>query len=1214
MPIIKSIDNKSLKKINRDQELQVECIEQGIKYELPNINESAKEYQKRCLRIKRRIKIMKNKKTAQISHTSVNNEHFNTGDSLNYSQNSVSTNTIADNPVLETHNKTNMTNNQTEKDLDLQTKCRKLGLTYDPPVENETPDEYKKRCLKNYNKIKYKLNKLNINFETIPDPPPFADDEHFNKAVNCIRSFELQEMSYTIDVCSVCFERKINLKKKHSVCERCFKDKVVIKMFSTENNMNPGEVPLELANLSVVEEQLISRISPCINIHMLKHGGIAANGHCVAFPQEVNEPGKILPKLPSEVNIIRVRKIGKNDTSKEFNVRRQKVQIALIWLKKNNPAYSDIEISEERLNLLPEDGQIQNIHTLEYNSNVGHLNDQGPAPKQIDPGNVEGETISSVLLPEPCFDIKQKIQDAVDEIATEENTNISINKKGQVSIPWPTRGKIPLSEFTTRHFFTLAFPCLFPHACADFHMNRPLTCSSMSDWANHLIWYKDGRFAKHKFFKFIVHNIINRKRVLDNSTFIVQQKLGENMLTLSDLKAKLQTGDKSVAEKILYFSANLRGTSQYWNQRSKELRALIQYKINEGQGLPSFFTTGSCAEFYFKPLKRILSLYIKETTGNEIDLNDHNKMFKAVQDNTHIVGDYFDKRTQSYFKEIMGPVFGVNSYWYRQEFSKSRGMIHWHGLCWRFDKEPHNLMHQAYVDGKTDDECAKLLSDWAKLEYKMTANHPAGLDENNKPKKIWPPPEGTAPAPPDEKNPLNKLLMDVSESQESILEDHLLLCNRINLHRCSDYCLRAPRNNPSNPVKQCRMEFGTSLNPGKTVRDNPAIVKDRNGSLRLEMERDHLIWSNILKYTHRHGEQMIKPCISKYKFNWCTNTRKNGSTATKLTPLDKYLSRPENDHCSWYNYICKSGKVPVISGGSLRATCPLTENYCKNTLILHWHDWRKFSDIKDDNVSWNDLFRHFLLTDYCPNFVKADVERANNAAQNGLVDDESDDDNSEFENMSQPEWIQVIKPNAEFTDNSEFKFDDGGPDYNWSVTNYNYPADLGVKFIENLKIEESISVDELSFNTDINISSLNEDQMFAFNLVMKALFDFQNNPLNFTPLRLIVGGSAGCGKTYLIKCLVKAVKCFFNTNKCVQVLCPTGNSANLIDGVTIHSFLKIPTTYKSKEMKAPDGSTGEILQKNCEGLKVLIVDERSLIGCTTLGWMEYMCRCAVQKV
>ncbi|CAC5397334.1 unnamed protein product [Mytilus coruscus] len=130
----------------------------------------------------------------------------------------------------------------------------------------------------------------------------------------------------------------------------------------------------------------------------------------------------------------------------------------------------------------------------------------------------------------------------------------------------------------------------------------------------------------------------------------------------------------------------------------------------------------------------------------------------------------------------------------------------------------------------------------------MTANHPAELDESQK-KNLWPPPEGTAQAPPDEKNPLIKLFMDVSESQENILEDHLLLCNRINLHRCSDYCLRAPRNNPS--VKQCRMEFGTPLNPGKPLRDSPAIVKDRNGSLRLEMERDH---PNLVQHSQIHTQ------------------------------------------------------------------------------------------------------------------------------------------------------------------------------------------------------------------------------------------------------------------------------------------------------------------------------------------------------------------------
>ena len=53
-----------------------------------------------------------------------------------------------------------------------------------------------------------------------------------------------------------------------------------------------------------------------------QHGGIAANGHCVAFPQEIDKPAKILPNLPSEINIIKVRKQGQNDTFKDFNVSR----------------------------------------------------------------------------------------------------------------------------------------------------------------------------------------------------------------------------------------------------------------------------------------------------------------------------------------------------------------------------------------------------------------------------------------------------------------------------------------------------------------------------------------------------------------------------------------------------------------------------------------------------------------------------------------------------------------------------------------------------------------------------------------------------------------------------------------------------------------------------------------------------------------------------
>jgi hypothetical protein len=80
----------------------------------------------------------------------------------------------------------------------------------------------------------------------------------------------------------------------------------------------------------------------------------------------------------------------------------------------------------------------------------------------------------------------------------------------------------------------------------------------------------------------------------------------------------------------------------------------LQFNINEGNGLPSYFCTGSCAEFYFKPLRRILSQYIAKTKNIDVDLKDKSRLFEAIQDNGHIVGHYFDLRTQAYFREVMG--------------------------------------------------------------------------------------------------------------------------------------------------------------------------------------------------------------------------------------------------------------------------------------------------------------------------------------------------------------------------------------------------------------------------------------------------------------------------------------------------------------------------------------------------------------------------------
>ena len=110
---------------------------------------------------------------------------------------------------------------------------------------------------------------------------------------------------------------------------RCRRDKKVPKVWSGENNMDPMAVPEILSNMSDAEQMLIARLAPTVHVHLLKHGGIAWKGHCIAFPQAMQEPATIPPRLPTEMDIIRVRGQGKDDTHKDFRVRRHRVGGAL---------------------------------------------------------------------------------------------------------------------------------------------------------------------------------------------------------------------------------------------------------------------------------------------------------------------------------------------------------------------------------------------------------------------------------------------------------------------------------------------------------------------------------------------------------------------------------------------------------------------------------------------------------------------------------------------------------------------------------------------------------------------------------------------------------------------------------------------------------------------------------------------------------------------
>ena len=77
-------------------------------------------------------------------------------------------------------------------------------------------------------------------------------------------------------------------------------------------------------------------------------------------------------------------------------------------------------------------------------------------------------------------------------------------------------------------------------------------------------------------------------------------------------------------------------------------------------------------------------------------------------------------------------------------------------------------------------------------------------------------------------------------------------------------------------------------------------------------------------------------------------------------------------------------------------------------MLLHWPNWRKISDIKDNNTSWTSSFNEFLSGDTCPLSVKADVERAKSGKEDEMSDEESEYDN--INTQEEPDWMDLIQP------------------------------------------------------------------------------------------------------------------------------------------------------------------------------------------------------------
>lgn len=188
------------------------------------------------------------------------------------------------------------------------------------------------------------------------------------------------------------------------ICDACWESlkKGETPQLSLANDMWIGEIPYELQNLHLAERLMISKGFPSAYIFKLypKKKGAAQwgtesqfynglKGNVTTYKMDPIQMASVLcdnifPHHPSVLSaVIGVTFVGPKGSPLYglpgmFKVRRWRIRGALLWLKSNNPLYSDIVISEERLSAFPEDDIPEELLlTAKFSSDVESLNREG---------------------------------------------------------------------------------------------------------------------------------------------------------------------------------------------------------------------------------------------------------------------------------------------------------------------------------------------------------------------------------------------------------------------------------------------------------------------------------------------------------------------------------------------------------------------------------------------------------------------------------------------------------------------------------------------------------------------------------------------------------------------------------------------------------------------------------------------------------------------
>ena len=142
----------------------------------------------------------------------------------------------------------------------------------------------------------------------------------------------------------------------------------------------------------------------------------------------------------------------------------------------------------------------------------------------------------------------------------------------------------------------------------------------------------------------------------------------------------------------------------------------------------------------------------------------------------------------------------------------------------------------------------------------------------------------------------------------------------------------------------------------------------------------------------------------------------------------------------------------------------------------------------------------------------------------------------------------------------------------------------------------------------VDPTQLNDGQAFVYRVVQEHDAAWRRD-MTRTPLRALVCGTAGAGKTFLIRALKQLLG-----DACI-VCAPTGVAADNIGGRTYHSLLPMPRVDIDRDdIKLSEGPRLTQMKVDLHGVTYLILDEMSMVGRRSLAHIDESDAAASQRI